>query len=134
MISVHFQDKSFNITVIQVCAQPLMPKKLKLNGSMKTYISYRTNTPKRCYFHYRGLGCKSRKQETPAVTDKFGLGVQNQAEQRLTMFYQENVLITENIVFQKHERKLYTWTSPDDQYQKQIDYILCSQRSRSSIE
>ena len=46
---------------------------------------------------------------------------------------QENALVTENTVFQQHKRRLYTWTSPDGQYQNQIDYIPCSQRWRSSI-
>ena len=60
MISVSLQGKPFNITVIQVYVQPPMPKKLKLNGSVNTRPS-RTNTKKRCPFHYRGLECKSRK-------------------------------------------------------------------------
>ena len=60
-ISVHFQGKPFNITVTQVYPQPLMPKKLKLNSSMKTYRFHITNTKKRCPFHHRGLECKSRK-------------------------------------------------------------------------
>ena len=61
MISVHFQGKPFNITVIQVYAPTSMLKKLKLNGSMKTCKPFRTNTQKRCPFHSRGLECKSRK-------------------------------------------------------------------------
>ena len=65
---------------------------------------------------------------------KFGLGVQNKAGQRLTEFFQENVLVIANTLFQQHKRRLYTWTSPDGQYQNQIDYILCSQRWRSSIQ
>ena len=60
-ISVRFQGKPFNITVTQVYPQPLMPKKLKLNSSMKTYRFHITNTKKRCPFHHRGLECKSRK-------------------------------------------------------------------------
>ena len=61
MISVHLQGKPFNITVIQVNAQPVMLKKLKLTGSMKTYKNSSINNQKRCPFHYRGLECKSRK-------------------------------------------------------------------------
>ena len=61
MISVCFQGKPLNITVIQAMPQPVMLKKLKLNVSMKTYKTFRTNTQKRCPFHYRGLACKSRK-------------------------------------------------------------------------
>ena len=77
---------------------------------------------------------KSRSQETPGVTGKFGLGVQNEAKQRLIEFYQENALVIANTLFQQHKRSLYTWTSPDAWHQNQIDYILCSQRWRSSIQ
>ena len=56
---------------------------------------------------------KVGSQETPAVTGKFGLGVQNEAGQRLTEFSQENALVIANTFFQQHKRKLYTWTSPD---------------------
>ena len=69
----------------------------------------------------------------PGVTDKFGLGVQN-AGQRLTEFCQESALVIANTLFQHHKKRLYTWTSPDGQHQNQIDYILCSQRWRSSIQ
>ena len=72
-------------------------------------------------------------QETPGVTGKFGLGVQNEARQWLIEFCQENALVIANTLFQQHKRRLYTWTSTDGQYQNQIDYILCSQRWRSSI-
>ena len=63
-----------------------------------------------------------------------GLGVQNEAGQRLIEFCQENPLVIANTLFQQHKRTLYTWTSPDGQYQNHIDYILCSQRWRSSIQ
>ena len=76
------------------------------------------------------VGC----QEIPGVTGKVGLGVQNETGQRLTEFCQENTLVIANTLFQQHKRRLYTWTSPDGQYQNQIDYILCSQRWRSSIQ
>ena len=71
---------------------------------------------------------KVGRQETPGVTGKFGLGVQNEAQQRLIEFCQENSLVIANTPFQQHKRRLYTWTSPDGQHQNQIDYILCSQR------
>ena len=77
---------------------------------------------------------KVRSQEIPGVTGKFGLGLQNEAGQRLTEFCQENTLVIANILFQQHKRWLYTWTSPDGQYQNQIDYILCSPKWRSSIQ
>ena len=68
------------------------------------------------------------------VTGKFDLELQNETGQRLTEFCQENVMVIANTLFQKHKRRLFTWTSPDGQYQNQIDYILCSQRWRSSIQ
>ena len=77
---------------------------------------------------------KVGSQETSGVTGKFGLGIQNEARQRLTEFCQENALVIANTLFQKHKRRLYTWTSPDGQHRNQIDYILCSQRWRSSIQ
>ena len=89
----------------------------------------RTNTQKRCPFHYRGLECKSkRSQEIPGVTGKLGLGVQNRAGQRLIKFCQKNTVVIVNTLFQQHKRSLYIWTSTDDQHRNQIDYILCSQR------
>ena len=68
----------------------------------------------------------------PGVTGKFDLRVQNEASQQLTEFCQENALVIANTLFQQHKRRLYTWISPDGQYQNQTDYILCSQRWRSS--
>ena len=76
------------------------------------------------------VGC----QETPGVTGKFGLGVQNEAGQRLIEFCQENALVMANTLFQQHKRRLYTWTSPDGQHRNQTDYILCSQRWRNFIQ
>ena len=77
---------------------------------------------------------KGGSQETPWVTGKFGLGVQNEAEQRLIQFCQENALFIPNTLFQQHKRRLYTWTSPDGQHQNQTEYILCSQKWRSTIQ
>ena len=107
-----------------------MLKKLKLNSSTRPF---RTNTPKRCPFHYRGLECKSRKSRHTWVRGKFGLGIWDEAGQSLIEFCQENALVIANTLFQQHKRRLYTWTSPDGQHRNQIDYILCSQRWRSSI-
>ena len=63
-----------------------------------------------------------------------GLGVQNEAEQRLIEFCEENALVIANTLFQQQKRRLYTWTSPDGQHRNQIDYTLSSQRWRSSIQ
>jgi len=70
----------------------------------------------------------------PGVTGKFGLGIQNETEQRLIEFCQENALITANTLFQQHKTQLYTWTSMDSEYQNQTYYILCSQRGKSSVQ
>ena len=77
---------------------------------------------------------KVGSQETPGVTGKFSLGVQNEAGQRLIEFCQENTLVIANTLFQQYKKRLYTWTSSDGQHRNQIDYILCSQRWRSSIK
>ena len=94
----------------------------------------RTNTKKNMSFIIGDWNAKEENQEIPRVRSKFGLGVQNEARQRLTEFGQENALVTGNTLFQQHKRRLYTWTSPDGQHWNQIDYILCSQRWRSSIQ
>ena len=60
--------------------------------------------------------------------------MRNEAGQRLIEIWQENALVIANTLFQQHKRRLYTWTSPDGQHQNQTDYILCSQRWRSSIQ
>ena len=77
---------------------------------------------------------KVGSQEIPGVTGKFGLGIKNEEGQKLTEFCQENTLVVANTLFQRHKRRLYTWTSPDGQHQDQIDYILCSLRWRSSMQ
>ena len=94
--------------------QPLMLKKLKLNGSMQDLLQL---TPKKYVLFIIGdWNAKVGSQETPGVTGKFGLEVQNETGQRLTEFCQENALVIANTLFQQHKRHLYTWTSPDGQY------------------
>ena len=90
--------------------------------------------PKDVLFIMGDWNAKVRSQEIPRVTGKFGLGVQNEAGQRQIEFCQDNALVIANTLFQQHKRRLYTWRSPDGQHQNQIDYILCSQRWRSSIQ
>ena len=89
--------------------------------------------PKDVLFIIENWNAKVGSQETPGVTGKLGLGVQNEAGQRLIEFCQGNTLVIANTLFQQHKRRLYTWTSPDGQHRNQIDYIFCSQRWRSSI-
>ena len=117
MISVLFQGKPFNITVIQVHAPTTTAEEAKVEQFYK-YLQnlLKPNTKNRCPFHYWGLECKVESQEIPGVTGKYGLGVQNEAGQRLTNIGQQNVLVIANTLFQQHKRRLYTWTSPDGQY------------------
>ena len=92
-------------------------------------------TPKKDFlFIIGGCNAKVGSQELVGVTGKFDPGVQNEEGQRLIDFCQENTLIIANTLFQQHKRRLYTWTSPDGQHQNQIDYTLCSQRWRRSIQ
>ena len=85
-------------------------------------------------FHYQGLGCKSRRSRNTCSNGQIWPWSTEWSRQRLIEFCQENALVTANTLFQQHKRRLYTWTSPDGQHWNQIDYILCSQRLRSSIQ
>ena len=135
MISVRFQGKPFNIIVIQVYAPTSNTEEAEVERFYEDLQDLPELTPKKDVFFITGdWNAKVGSQETPGVTGKFGLGVQKEAEQRLIEFCQENALVIANTFFQQHKRRLYTWTSPDDQYQNQIDYILCSQRWKSSIQ
>ena len=132
MISVHFQGKPFNITVIQVYAPTTNVEEAEVEQFYEDLQDLLELTPKKdALFIIGDWNEKVLIQETPGVTGKFGLGVRNEAGQRLIEFCQENTLVIANTLFQKHKRRLYTWISPGGQYQNQIDYILCSQRWRS---
>ena len=65
-------------------------------------------------------------QETPGVTGRFGLGIQNEAEQRLIELWQENAVVIASTLFQQHKRRLYTWTSPDGQHRNRIDIFFAA--------
>ena len=135
MISVHFQGKPFNITVIQVYASTSNTEEAEGERFYKDLQDLLELTHKKDVLFIIGdWNAEVGSQEIPGVTGKFGLGVQNEAGQRLIEFCQENALVLANTLFQQHKRRLYTWTPPDGQHQNQIDYILCSQRWRSSIQ
>ena len=134
MNSVHFQGKPCNITVTQVYAPPSNAEEAEVEQFYEDIQDLLELTPKKDVLFIIGdWNAKVGSQETPGVTGKFGLGVENEAGQRLIEFCQENALVIANTLFQQHKRRLYTWTSPDGRHQKEIDYILCSQRWRSSI-
>ena len=133
MISVCFQGKPFNIRVIQVYALTSNTEEAEVERFYEDLQDLLELTPKKDVLFIIGDWNENiGSQEIPGVTDKFGLGVQNEAGQRLTEFCQENTLIIATTLFQQHKRRLYTWTSPESLYQNQIDFI-CSQRWRSSI-
>ena len=133
MISVRLQGKPFNITVIQVYALTSNAEEAEwFNEDLQDLLEL---TPQKdILFTIGDWNAKVGSQEIPRVTSKFGLGVQNEAGQRLIEFCQENALVIANTLFQQHKRRLYKWTSPEGQYQNQIDNIVCSQRWRSSIQ
>ena len=127
-----FQGKS---TVIQAYAPTSNAEEAEVERFYEDLQDLLELTPKKDVLFIIGdWNAKVGSQEIPGVTGKFGLGVQNEAGQRLTEFCQENALVRENTLFQPHKKRLHTWISPDGQYRNQIDYILCSQRWRSSIQ
>src|SRR5574338_985590 len=135
MISVRFQGKPFNITVTQVYAPTSNAEEVEVEWFYEDLQDLLELTSKKDVLFIIGdWNAKVGSQETPGVTGRFGLGIQNEVGQRLIEFCQENRLIIANTLFQQHKRRLYTWTSPDAQHRNQIDYILCSQRWRSSIQ
>jgi len=126
MISVSFQGKPLNITVIQVYALTNNAEEAEVERFCEDLQDLLVLTPKKdVFFVIENWNAK--------VTGKFGLGVQNEARQMLIEFCQENALVIANTLFQQHKIRLYTWTSPDGQYRNQTDYIVWSQGWRSTI-
>ena len=109
MISVRFQGKPHNIMVIQAYAPTNYTEKAEVEWFYEDLQDLLELTPqKRCLFHYKGLECKVGSQETPGVRGNSGLGVQNEAGQRLIAFCQENTLVIANTLFQQYKRRLHT--------------------------
>ncbi|XP_060137402.1 uncharacterized protein LOC132593028, partial [Zootoca vivipara] len=135
MISIRIQGRPFNITVIQVYAPTTGAEESEIDQFYEDLQHLLEMTPKKDVLLITGdWNAKVGNQEIKGTTGKFGLGVQNEAGQRLIEFCQENKLVITNTLFQQHKRRLYTWISPNGQHRNQIDYILCSQRWRSSIQ
>ena len=113
VISVHFQDKPFNITVMQVYAPTSNAEEAEVKRFYDDLLDLLELTPQKdVLFIIEDRNAKGGSQETPGVTGKFGLGVQNEAGQRLIEFCQENALLRANTLFQQHTRRLYTWSTP----------------------
>ena len=120
MILVHFQERPFNITVIQVYAPTSKAEEAEIEWFYEDLQELIELKPKTDILFIRGdwnakLG-KSKSQEIPGVTGKFGLGIRNEAGQRLIEFCQEIALVIANTLFRPHKRRFYTWTSSDGQY------------------
>ena len=108
MISLHFQGKPFNITVIQVFAPTSNAEEAEVDHFYEDLQDLLELTPKKdVLFIIQDWNAKVGSQETPGVTGKFGLGVQNEAGQRLIELCQENALVIANTCFQQHKRRLY---------------------------
>ena len=117
MISVRFQGKPFNITVIQTYAPTSNTKEAEVEQFYEDLQELLELTPpKDVLFIIGDWNAKVGSQETPGVRAKFGIGVWNEAGQRLMEFCQENALVITNTLFQQHKRRLYTWISPDGQH------------------
>ena len=117
MISVYFQGTPFNNKVIQVYASNTNVEEAEVERFYEDLQDLLELTPKKDVLFIVGdWNAKVGSQEIPGITGKFGLGVQNEAGQRLIEFCQENALVIANTLFQQHKRKLYTRTTPDGQY------------------
>ena len=117
MISVRFQGKPFNIMVIQAYVPTSNTEEAEAERFYKDLQDLLELTFKKdALFIIGDWNAKVGSQETPGVTGKSGLGMQNEARQRLIEFCQENALVIANTLFQQHKRRLYTWTSPDGQH------------------
>ena len=135
MISVRFQGKPFNITVIQVYVPTSNAEETEAEQFYEDLQDLLELTPKEDVLFIIGdWNAKVGSQETAGVSGKFGLGMRNEAGQMLIEFCQENTLVIANTLIQQLKSRLCTWTSLDGQYQNQVDYILCSQRRKSSIQ
>ena len=133
--SLFIQGKPFNITIIQLYAPTSNAEETEVERFYEDLQDLLELTPQKdVLFIIGNWNSKVESQETPGVTGKFGLGMQNEVGQRLIEFCQENALVIANTFFQQRKRWLYTWKSPDGQYQNHINYIVCSQRWRSSLK
>ena len=117
MISVRFQGKPFNITVIQVYAPTSNAEDAEVEQFYEDLQDLLELTPKKYVLFVIGdWNAKVGSQETPGVTGKFCSGVWNQSGQKLIEFCKENILVIANTLFQQYKKRLYTWTSSDGQH------------------
>ena len=127
-----FQDKPFNITVIQVYVSTNNVEKAEVEWFYEDLQDLlELTTKKDALFIVGAWNTKVGGQETPVITGKFGLEVQNDAQQRLIELCQENTLVIANALSQLHKKRIYTWKSLDGQYQKQIDYVFAAKDGKA---
>ena len=131
-----FQDKPFNITVIQVHAPTSNAEEAEVEWFCEDLQDLTELTPKKDILFIIGdWNAKVGSQETPGVTGTFDLGVQNEAGQRLTEFCQEKALVRANTLSSNNTREDSTHEHHQMvKHQNQIHYTLCNQRWRSSIQ
>ena len=136
LLSVCFQGKPFNITLIQVYAPTSNAEEAEVDRFYEDLQDLLELTPKKDVLFIVGdWNAKVGSQETPGVADKFGLEIRNEAGQRLIEFCQENALVITNTLFQQHKRRLYTWTLPDgdDSWRRLLRVPWTARRSNQSI-
>ena len=127
--SVDFQGKPFNITVIQVYVPTSNAEEAEVEQFYEDLRDLLELTHKKDVLFIIGdWNANVGSQETPGVTGKFGLGVENEAGQRLIEFCQKNTLVIANTLFQQHMRWLHTWTSPKS------DWLYSSQPKMETIQ
>ena len=107
MISVRFQSKLFNITVIQAYAPNSNAEEAEVEQFYEDLQGLEITHKKDVLFIIGGWNAKVGSQDIPGVTGKFGLGVQNEAGQRLIEFCQENTRVIANTLFQQYKRRLH---------------------------
>ena len=129
-----FEQKSIWIVWYQTEVSNTNTEKAEVERFYEALKDLLELTTKKISFSTWGVEFKSGKWRDNCSNRQVWPGVQNEAGHRLTEFCQENAVILANTLCQQHKRWLYTWTSPDGQYQNQIDYIICSQRWKSSIQ
>ena len=125
MISVHFQGKPLNITVIQVYAPNSNAEEIEVELFYEDLQVLLELTPKKDVLFIIGdWNVNVGSQETSGVTGKFDLVVQNEEVKRLIEFWQENTLVIANTLLKQHKRRLYTWTSPGCQHRNLIIFFV----------
>ena len=134
IISIRIRSKPLNITILQVYAPTSDASEVEAEQFYSEIQSALNQIPKKDLLYIMGdFNAKVGDREDARIVGKFGLGVRNDAGDRLVQFCQDNRFRIANTWFIQPKRRLYTWTSPNGQHRNQIDFILCQQRWTSSI-